>query len=99
VRRSGPNARLREEVPAMALRAASPNGGTLQDLAKQVLKIADAGLAARARLNGAGDSEQGFLAPLHEIAASGQTNADLMLAAYHGRWGGDVAAVYAEESY
>ena len=93
------HARLRDEVPRLALRASSPNGGTLQDLAKQVLTIADAGLAARARLNGAGDSEQGFLAPLHEIAASGLTNADRMLAAYNGRWGGDVAAVYAEESY
>ncbi|WP_419816611.1 glutamate--cysteine ligase [Glacieibacterium sp.] len=91
--------RLRAEVPRLALNAASPNGGTLQDLAKEVLKIADAGLASRARLNGAGDSEQGFLGPLHEIAASGLTNADRMLAAYHGRWNGDVAAVYAEESY
>ena len=64
-----------------------------------MLRIADAGLAARARLNGAGDSEQGFLSPLHEIAASGMTNADRMLAAYHGRWAGDVANVYAEDSY
>ena len=93
------HARLREEVPRLALQAASPNGGTLQDLAKAVLAVADAGLAARARLNGAGDTEQGFLGPLHEIAASGMTNADRMLAAYAGRWGSDVAAVYAEESY
>ena len=91
--------RLRAEVPRLALQAASPNGGTLQDLAKQVLKVADAGLAARARFNGAGDTEQGFLAPLHDIAASGLTNADRMLAAYHGRWNGDVSAVYAEASY
>ena len=91
--------RLRAEVPRLALDAASPNGGTLQGLAQAVLRIADAGLAARARLNGAGDSEQGFLAPLHEIAASGMTNADRMLAAYSGRWGGDVSVVYGEESY
>jgi len=93
------HARLRDEVPRMALQSASPNGGTLQDLAKEVLRIADAGLAARARLNGAGDSEQGFLGPLHEIAASGLTNADRMLDAYNGRWSGDVAHVYAEENY
>ena len=93
------HARLRDEVPRLALKASSPNGGTLQDLAKEVLKIADTGLAARARLNGAGDSEPGFLGPLHEIAASGLTNADRMLEAYHGRWGGDVSAVYAEDSY
>ncbi len=93
------HARLRDEVPKLALKAASPNGGTLQELARVVLDIADRGLAARARLNGAGDSEQGFLAPLHEIAASGLTNADRMLEAWHGRWHGDVAAVYAEDSY
>ena len=91
--------RLRAEVPRLALKAANPGGGTLQDLAKTVLAVADAGLARRARLNGAGDTEAGFLTPLHEIAASGQTNADLMLAAYHGRWGATVAPVYAEESY
>ena len=91
--------RLRAEVPRLALAATSPNGGTLQDLAKAVLAVADGGLARRARLNGAGDSEAGFLAPLHEIAASGQTNADRMLAAFHGRWAGSVAPIYAEESY
>ena len=91
--------RLRAEVPRRALQAANPNGGTLQDLAKQVLEIADAGLARRARLNRMGDTEQGFLAPLREIANSGLTNADRMLALYEGAWSGDVSKVYATESY
>ncbi len=91
--------RLRTEVPRLALKAASPNGGTLQDLAKQVLAIADAGLARRNRQNRMGDTEQGFLNPLREIAASGLTNADRMLALYHGAWGGDVRHVYETESY
>ena len=93
------HARLRVEVPRLALQAASPNGGTLQDLAKSVLAVADGGLARRARLNGSGDTEQGFLGPLHDMAATGITNADKMLAAFQGRWGGDVSKVYAEESY
>ena len=93
------HARLRAEVPRLALQAASPNGGTLQDLAKSVLAIAEAGLARRARLNGSGDSEALFLAPLHRIAETGKTNADLMLDAFAGRWGGSVEPVYAEESY
>ena len=63
--------RLRTGVPRLALQAASPNGGTLQDLAKQVLAIADAGLARRNRQNRMGDTEQGFLNPLREIAATG----------------------------
>jgi glutamate--cysteine ligase len=71
----------------------------LQDLAKQVLAIADAGLARRNRQNRMGDTEQGFLNPLREIAASGLTNADRMLALYEGAWGGDVSRVYETESY
>jgi glutamate--cysteine ligase len=91
--------RLRREVPALALGAASPNGGTLQDLGAEVLKIADAGLAARARLNSAGDSEQGFLNPLREIVASGLTNADRLLALYNSTWGGNISRVYETEAY
>ena len=91
--------RLRREVPALALGAASPNGGTLKDLAAEVLKISDAGLAARARLNNAGDTEQGFLNPLRQIVASGMTTADRLLALYNGSWGGDISRVYEAESY
>ena len=91
--------RLRTEVPRLGLQAASPNGGTLQDLARTVLDIADKGLARRARLNKMGDTEQGFLNPLREIAESGLTNADRMLALYNGEWGGDVSRAYAAESY
>ena len=93
------HARLRREVPALALGAASPNGGTLKDLSAEVLKIADAGLAARARLNGAGDTEQGFLGPLREIVASGMTTADRLLALYNGSWGGDISRIYETEAY
>ena len=91
--------RVRDEVPRLGLKATIPGGGTLQDLAKQVMKVADLGLKNRARLNAAGDSEQGFLNPLHTIAESGQTPADRLLEAYHGRWGGDLSKLYAEESY
>ena len=91
--------RLRAEVPQLALAAASPNGGSLQDLAIQVLDIADAGLARRARLNRMGDTEQGFLNPLREIAASGLTNADRMLSAFAGAWAGDTTRLYDSESY
>jgi glutamate--cysteine ligase len=93
------HARLRREVPALALGAASPNGGTLKELSAEVLKIADAGLAARARLNGAGDTEQGFLGPLREIVASGMTTADRLLALYNGPWGGDISRIYETEAY
>jgi glutamate--cysteine ligase len=64
-----------------------------------VLDIADKGLARRARLNRMGDTEQGFLNPLREIAESGLTNADRMLALYDSDWGGDVSKVYNSESF
>ncbi len=89
------HSRLRAEVPRLALQAASPNGGTLQDLAKQVLAIADAGLARRARHNRMGDTEQGFLNPLRQIAETGLTNADLLLARYEG----STDFIYQTESY
>ena len=90
---------LRDEVPAKALDARSPCGGTLHDVAREVLKIADAGLKSRARLNGAGDSDQSFLNPLHEIVASGKVPAQRLLDKYHGEWGGDLSRVYDEMSF
>ncbi|MEM8826318.1 MAG: glutamate--cysteine ligase [Pseudomonadota bacterium] len=91
-------ARLRNEVPKAGLKAAVP-GGTLRDIGREALKIAEAGLVARGRLNAAGDNEAGFLAPLFEIIDSGLTPAERLLAAYHGEWNGDVTRVYAEESF
>jgi glutamate--cysteine ligase len=90
---------LRDEVPTKALDAASPGGGTLHDFARQVLKIADAGLKARARMNGIGESEQGFLDPLREIVSSGKVPAQRLLDKYHGEWGGDLGRVYGDMSF
>ncbi len=91
--------KLRDDVPRLALDAASPGGGTLHGLAKEVLAIADAGLKARARLNGAGDSEQSFLNPLHQIVASGKVPAQRLLDHYNGDWNGDLSRVYDEMSF
>jgi len=89
---------LRNAVPKLALDAPI-RGGTLKDIAGDVLDIATAGLSARARLNGAGDSEAGFLDPLREIVRSGKVPAQVLLDRYHGAWQGDVARVYDEYSY
>ena len=85
---------LRNAVPRQALDAAVPGGGTLRDLAREVLEIARSGLAARGRLNASGDNETGFLDPLHEIVASGKVPAQLLLDRYHGEWQGDISRVY-----
>ena len=91
--------RLRDAVPRLGLNAETPGGETLLALGRRVLAIAEGGLQARARLNASGDNESGFLDPLREILASGQTPAERLLERYHGEWGGDVGRVYEEESY
>ena len=90
---------LRHAVPREALSAAIPGGGTMRDLAGDVLDIATAGLSARAQLNASGDNESGFLDPLREVVATGKTFADRLLERYHGAWHGDVASVYDEYSF
>jgi glutamate--cysteine ligase len=84
---------LRNGVPKQAL--ATPfRLGTMRDLAREALQLSTRGLKARRRLNAAGQDESVYLEPLHEIVASGQTLADVMLARYHGSWEGSVAPVY-----
>ena len=85
---------LRTAVPAEGLRAAVPGGGTLHELAREVVAIARAGLSARARLNASGDNETGFLDTLDEIVASGKVPAQRLLDKFHGEWNGDVSRVY-----
>ncbi|MEG3092681.1 glutamate--cysteine ligase [Sphingomonas sp. PB1R3] len=90
---------LRDAVPELALDAPLPGGGRLREIAGEVLDIAHAGLAARARVNGAGDNETGFLDPLREIVRSGKVPAQVLLDRYHGEWGGDISRVYGEASF
>jgi glutamate--cysteine ligase len=90
---------LRNEVPRLGLKTPLPGGRTLQDIARQILDISRSGLAARARLNGAGDNESGYLSALDEVVATGKTNAERLLDRYKNEWAGDLSRVYAEESF
>ncbi len=85
---------LRNAVPKLGLDAPIPGGGRLQDLGVEVLRIARAGLSARARLNTSGDNETGFLETLEEIVASGKVPAQRLLDKYNGEWDGDIKRVY-----
>lgn len=89
---------LRNAVPKLGLDAPLPGGGSLRDIAGEVLAIARTGLNSRNRLNSSGDNESGFLAPLDEIVASGKVPAQRLLDKFHGEWGGDITRVY-EESF
>ncbi len=95
---------LRGEVPKLALDAPLPKsfrggGGTLRDIAAEVLAIARAGLNARGQLNEAGDNESGYLGPLDDIVSSGKVPAERLLERFHGEWQGDISRVYDEKSF
>ena len=86
---------LRAAVPSQGLKVAF-RGGTLRDLAREVVAIARDGLRARARLDPAGADETVYLAPLDAIVAGGPTQAEYWLARYRGDWHGDVSRIFAE---
>ncbi|MFM8542131.1 MAG: glutamate--cysteine ligase [Chakrabartia sp.] len=90
---------LRDAVPKQGLNAKLPDGRTLNDLAKQVLDIAAAGLTARGQINSMGDNESGFLNPLRQIVESGKSPAQLLLEKYETEWKGDLSKVYNEMSF
>lgn len=90
---------LRSAVPKLALDAPLPGGGTLRDIAGEVLDIAASGLNARARINASGDNESGFLDPLREIVRTGKVPAQVLLDRFNGDWGGDITRVYEEAKF
>jgi glutamate--cysteine ligase len=78
--------------------AATIRGRTMRELAREVLGLSQAGLARRARRQGAAD-ETRFLAPLHRILERGRTQAEDWLALYDGDWGGELAPIYEAARY
>ena len=89
---------MRDAVPAQGLSTPFRNR-TLREVARDVLEISRAGLAARGRKNRDGYDETGFLAPLEEAVARGTTSAEEMVKAYHTRWGGSIEPVFLEYAY
>jgi glutamate--cysteine ligase len=90
--------RLRDDVPRLALRA-EIRGRSVRDLARDLLALARAGLAARARRDAQGHDETRFLDPLDAIVARGETRAEALLARHGGAWGGGIAPVFDEAAY
>ena len=90
---------LRNEVPKHGLETPLPKGGTLLDLAGEILDISSAGLSARGRLNTSGDNESGFLDPLRDVVAKGKSPAAQLLDLYHGEWNSDVSKIYDTMSF
>ena len=88
---------MRRLAPVLGLKTPLPKGeGTLQDLAKEILKMSRYGLKARAKLSTSGDDETGFLSELDQIAESGVTPAERLLKRYHEAWGKDLSNIFEE---
>jgi glutamate--cysteine ligase len=90
--------KLRSDVPRLGLKA-QIRGRSVRELGLEVIELARQGLAARARLNAAGDSETGFLSPLLQVAETGITPAERKLGLYHGDWKGSVDPAFFECAY
>jgi glutamate--cysteine ligase len=90
---------LRQGVRTLGLRTPLPDGRPMRELALEVLALSRQGLKRRARLSAAGDDETGYIVELDEIAASGITPAERLLARYHGDWKRDVRPVFTEQAY
>jgi glutamate--cysteine ligase len=89
---------LRDLAPKLALDA--PFRQTrLGDVARQAVAIAQTGLQNRARPGSGRSSEVGTLDGIADIANSGETLADRMLADYNGSWNRDVSAIFRAHAF
>ncbi len=100
----GFDAKTRDEMRVQASIGglqAEAGGMKMHDLAREVLAISEAGLAARA-MPGAGGlvpDETHFLNALKDSVETGQVPADELMEKYEGEWDGDLSRIYAEYSY
>ena len=90
--------RLRRDVTRLGLKA-EVAGRSVRDIAVDLVEIARQGLKNRACFSAGMVDERGYLSELEDIADSGLTPADRLLALYHGAWQGDVKRVYADFAY
>jgi glutamate--cysteine ligase len=86
---------LRDAVPGEGLRARVA-GRSLREIAEEALALSRAGLAARARLDGDGRDETGYLDRLDVIAGNGRTQADDLIDRFNGPWGHSVLPAFEE---
>ncbi len=89
---------LRREVPKRAL-ATEFRGRPLIELAREVVRLARAGLTARARRAAPGPPAAPHLATLADLLRRGPPPAEVKLERFHGAWNGSVDPLYSEYSY
>ena len=89
---------LRDIVSRQALRAPFRNG-SVRDIARRAVTISRAGLESRNFQDWEGRSEAYFLDSLETIVETGETAAEELLAAYHGKWGGRIDPIFDDQAY
>jgi glutamate--cysteine ligase len=90
--------KLREDVPRQGL-TARIGGRSVREIAVDVVQIARAGLARRARADDCGDDETHFIEPLADIAETGRSPADQMLEDFATKWGGNIDPIFRDYAY
>ena len=89
--------RLRNDVPRLGL-AAEVDGRSLREVARDVLALARAGLATRARRDAVGADETGYLDVLDE-AVAGRSQAEALIERFRGPWRESVDPAFEECVY
>lgn len=91
-------AELRDRVPELALQTPF-RSGSVREIAREVLGIARRGLRRRANINAASQDETIYLDPLDEVAITGRTLADELIARFKGPWREDIDHVFEEYAF
>jgi len=73
--------------------------GTLQDVCKELLNIAEAGLKRQNVLDAKGRDESQYLEPLKEIVTSGLNWSQRLVQQFNGPWKGDISHLFNEMDY
>ncbi len=89
---------LRNGVPRDAL--ATPfRDTTVQEIAREALRIARWGLKNRRRINWKSQDETIYIEPLAELVAENKTVADELLERFHGPWRGNIDHIFEEFAF
>ena len=83
---------MRASVPVLAFNTPFRDTNVLE-LSRRMLKIASAGLEARAKALGI-KSEKGYIEPFQELVDRGQTRAEELVALFKGEWKGDLCRLF-----
>jgi glutamate--cysteine ligase len=84
---------LRNDVAKLGLNA-KIRGRRVQDIARNMLKLARAGLTQRMQLDFAKQDEAHYLDPLEEIVERNETQAEALLKLYNGPWKKSVDPIF-----